>query len=901
MNPHQVQYDAPIIPGWLSHLLPLSHRHQVVGDLSEEYATGALGQPGSIGAQTRFWWQFLRSIVAFNFQHARNQALGYRNRRRQPNIRIREQAFLESIRMDIRFAVRTLLKRPGFTVVAVLTLALGISTNTTIFSVVEGVVLRPLPYEEPEALVGLWETPIDEPFTRSAVTFPNWRDWQELNSVFEDVALYHSVDMTLLSEGELPAKVTTLICSSGYFPLLRMVPAAGRFFTAEEDTPEAERTVVLSYAFWQSRFDSNPDALRQTISLDGTDYRIIGVTDGSLDPTIFEIDTVPQLFLPIGMDTNWHPQRAAHVYFSLARLLTGMSLETAQMEMDAIAAGLAEQYPDENVDMGIAVVPFVDQVLGDVRTSMFLLLGAVALVLLIACANVANMVLARGISRCGEVAVRCALGADRRRLIRQLLTESLVLAMAAGLLGIIFTFWGIDAVIALIPDDVPRIAEIGLNQTVLIFTLVLTIITGILFGLLPALRSSRSNLSEMMKEGGRTSTVQIQHRARRLLLVVEVAFTMVLLIGAGLMLRSVSRLLDVDPGYNPENVLTFGLDLPGDMPAVERESLQSVLLQRIQALGGVEEAAMTSTLPIVRNVNTSFRISGRPREPGQSPRTYYASVSPEFFRVFGIPIEEGRGFDGYESRDGIGAVIISRTLADQYWPDEDSVGQQITIGLTIDDGSPEEYTIVGIAGDVRHNGRAQKTSPTIYLSSSQHTWWGVLYIVRTRVNPLTMVDPLRREVASLLPKIPIYDIGTLTEHLTGTEAERRFVLLALTLFSTLSLIMAAAGIYSVISYAVNDKVHEIGMRMALGASRSSILRMVIGSGLGATAVGIGIGLAGAFGLSRFLSSLLFEVESTNPIIYVVVAMLITGTAVVACWVPASRASRIDPATALRCK
>ncbi len=800
---------------------------------------------------------------------------------------------------DLRHALRYYLRTPGFTAVAVLILALGISANTTMFSVVEGVILRPLPYPEADALVGLWDVPLDTPLNRSTVTFPNWRDWREQNTVFEDIALYHVNNLTWLPEGELPTKVTVVICSSAFFNLLREVPATGRFFTTEENAPEAERTAVLSWAFWQNRFGGDPGAVGRTITLDGTAYRIVGVTRGAFDYTPLEIDSEPEVFLPVGMDTNWHPQRGAHVYFALARLRPGVSLEAARTEMDAIAAGLAEVYPDSNVDQGVAVVPFVEQVLGDVRTPMLLLLGAVALVLLTACANVANMVLARGVSRRREVAVRGALGADRGRLLRQLLTESLLLAVAAGLVGVLLTLWGIDAVVALLPDDVPRTAAIGLNPTVLIFTLLLSLFTGILFGLVPALRASRSNLAEVMKEGGRATPARGQRHAGRLLLVAEVAFALVLLVGAGLMLRSFTRLLAVDPGYDPENVLTFGIDFPGEMPAPERESLQAVLLQRIQAMGGVEGAAVTSTLPIVRNIGCGFDIVGRPEEPGRSPMTYYASVSPEFFSVLGIPIEEGLGFDGTESREGVGKTVISRTLADRYWPDENPIGQQITIGISVGDGSPEIYDIVGIAGDVRQNGRARGTSPIVYLASGQHTWWSVCFVVRARTDPLALVAPIRREVASLLPEIPVYDIGTLSDHLAGVEAERRFVMLVLALFSALTLVMAAAGIYSVISYAVNGMFHEIGMRMALGASRPSVLRMVLGRGLGAAALGIVIGLAGAVGLTRFLSGLLFEVGSADPVTYVAVALLIALTAAAACWLPARRATRIDPATALR--
>jgi putative ABC transport system permease protein len=806
---------------------------------------------------------------------------------------------MDTLLQDLRHALRYYRRKPGFTLAALLILALGISANTTMFSVVEGVVLRPLPYAESDALVGLWDVPADAPLNRSSVTFPNWRDWCEQNTVFEDIALYHRNDLTWLREGELPAKVSVVICSSGFFTLLRAVPADGRFFTPEEDTPEAERTAVLSWSFWQRHFGGDSEAVGRTISLNGTDYRIVGVAGKSFDHTPLEIDTPPDLFLPVGMDTNWHPQRGAHVYYSLARLRPGTSLEAAQTEMSAIAARLAETHPNENVDQGVAVVTLVEQVLGDVRSPMFLLLGAVALVLLTACANVANMVLERGATRRREVAVRGALGADRRRLVRQLLTESLVLAVVAGIVGILLTLWWIDAVVTLIPDDVPRTAAIGLNPTVLLFTLLLSLFTGVLFGLLPALRTSRSTLAEVLKEGGRATPSRSQRHAGRLLLVTEVAFAIVLLVGAGLMVRSFSRLLAVDPGYDPESVLTFGLDHPGEMPAPERESIQSVLLQRIQAMGGVEGAAVTSTLPIVRNIGCGFDIVGRPEEPGRRPMTYYASVSPDFFRVLGIPIEEGRGFDGSESREGIGKVVISRTLADRYWPEEDPIGQQITIGIGIGDNAPEVFNIVGIAGDVRQNGRARSTSPIVYLSSHQHTWWGILYVVRTRTDPLSLVAPIRREVASLLPESPIYDIGTLSDHLEDTESERRFVLLVLTFFSALTLAMATAGIYSVISYAVNGMFYEIGLRMTLGASRNSILHMVLGRGLEAVGIGMVIGLAGAFGLSRFLSGLLFEVGSADPVTYLAVALLVALTAAAACWLPARRATRIDPAMALR--
>jgi putative ABC transport system permease protein len=806
---------------------------------------------------------------------------------------------MDALRQDLRQAFRYYLRKPSFSATAVLILALGIAANTIMFSVVEGVLLRPLPYGDPSALVGLWDVPVDAPLNRSTVTFPNWRDWQEQNTVFEDIALYRNSDLTWRTEGEFPSKLRGVICSSGFFDLLQEVPDAGRFFTAAEDDPSAERTVVLSYAFWQRHFGGDDGIIGRMVNLDGTDYRIIGTTESTFDHTPLAIDAPPDLFLPIGMDTNWHPQRRAHLYFAVARLKADRSLEAAQTEMNTIAARLAEAYPDQNTDQGVAVVPFVDQVLGDVRTPMLLLLGAVALVLLTACANVANLVLERGMTRHREVAVRGALGADRTRLVRQLLTESILLAVAAGILGTILTLWGIDAVVALIPDDVPRTAGIGLNPTVLTFTLLLSLFTGVLFGLLPALRISGSNPAEVMKEGGRATPTRDRYRAGRSLLVAEVAFTMVLLIGAGLMLRSFTRLLAVDPGYDPANVLTFGIDLPEEMPAPERESIQIQLLGRIQAMSEVEGAAMTSTLPITRNIGTHFEIIGRPAEPGRQPITYYASVSPDFFRVLGIPIEAGRAFDGSEQREGTGRAVISRALADRYWPDEDPISQRIQIGISVGEGSPEEFAVIGIAGDIRMNGRATRPSPLVYLSSSQHTWWGVVYVVKTRTDPPALIDSIRRETAALLPGCPIYDIGTLNQHLAGTESERRFMLLILTVFSILTLIMAVAGIYSVISYSVNGKFHEIGLRMTLGADRRTILRLVLGQGLRATGLGLVIGWAGAAGLSRLLSGLLFEVGSTDPLTYLAVALVIMSSAIAACALPAYRATRVDPVDALR--
>lgn len=807
---------------------------------------------------------------------------------------------MNGIRTDLKHAFRFLMKRPAFTITAMMILAVGIGANTMMFSVVEGVVLRPLPYADSESLVVVWDVVLEEPGDHRGATYPNWRDWRAQSEGLEDIAVYRRSDFVHEAPDREARMLNGVYCSSSFFTTLNQNPEIGRFFIESEDLDAAAPVVVLGHAFWEATFGADVSVVGRTVQLDRELYTIVGVVGEEFDTTPLSIRGKPDVYLPVGVDTNWHEQRSSHVYRCMARLSDGWSLGRAQEEMTTISEGLAERYPDENEGEGVVLIDLAEEVFGDVTSSMILLQAAVALMLLTACANVANMTLARGVSRRREIALRGALGAAQSRVMRQLLCESILVACLAGALGMAMAWLGIDFVVRLVPRDLPRVDEVGVNGAVLLFNFVAAVVAGVLFGLIPSLRASSIDLMTSLKGASRSTPGRRSRRIGRAILIAEVGLAVVLLVGSLLTMRGFLRLLDVDPGYDPRGVLTFRFDLSSELePDAVLSTLDNVL-SRLKRVGGVEDAAVASSLPLVGSIGSSFEIEGRPEPPpGQGPEGYYAAVSPDYFKTMGIGILRGRGFVESDRFDGTGVTLISQELADRYWANEDPIGQRIAPGLGFGIGEPEQFEIVGVVEDTRQWGLAADRAEYYYIPIAQHPWNVVNAVVRCDRDPDALIDTIRSTVGEVLPSSPIYAVGTLDEHLSGSVSTYRFAMLLLGIFAVLAVAMAVAGIYGVISYSVSNQVQEIGTRMALGARRADIMRMIVNDGLAGSGIGIAIGLAGAAVLSRFMGSILFEVSPVDPVTYAGVSAILLVATLAACWVPTRKATSIDPASALR--
>ena len=812
---------------------------------------------------------------------------------------VRWGTMLETFWQDMRYGVRMLRRNPGFTTVAVLTLALGIGANTAIFSVVNAVLLRPLPYDNPHQLVMVWET-IREAGYQTGPSYPNFEDWREQNQVFEQMVAFRSLDYTLTGVEEA-VRVQGARVSAGFFPLLRVEPILGRPFLPEEDQAGAKNVVILSYGFWHRRFGGDPGAVGKKVTLDGTDFTVIGVLPPGFK---FPYEMVPaELWTPTALDAELFPQRGLHALGAIGRLKPGVTLQQAQAEMDTIARRLEQEYPEDNTGRGVNLVPLHRQVVGGVRPALLILLSAVGFVLLIACANTANLLLARGAARQEEMSIRAALGAGRGRLVGQWLTESMLLGLAGGTAGLVLALWALDAFVALVPDDFPRLGSIGIDGRVAGFALTVSLLTGLASGLAPAIHASGPDLQGGLKASGRTSAGSGRHRLRSLLVVSEVMLTLVLLIGAGLLIRSFLRLLDVKPGFNPMNILTFEMSAPpSDYDGNQLADFYRQVLDRVKSLPGVVSAGSATTLPLTgNNIGTIFRALGRPAPaPGEEPRIMYYSISPGYFRTMQIPLLKGRVLTERDMRDKAGVIVVNETLARRFWPGQDPLGEQLSLGLSLDqEGEPEAYEIVGIVGDVRHRGLDREVFPQIYVSYRQQTWAFMSFVVRSNRDPLSLVGGIRNQTLAVEKNQPVYNFQTMEQYLLDSVGQRRFSMMLVGLFALVALLLATMGVYSVVSYSVTQRTHEIGIRLALGAKRGDIFRLILGQGLGLTLMGVGVGLGGAFALTRFLESLLFGVATTDPLIFTAVPAFLLAVALLACYIPARRAMKVDPMVALR--
>jgi putative ABC transport system permease protein len=817
---------------------------------------------------------------------------------------------MEILLQDLRYSLRMLVKSPGFTVVAVIALTLGIGANTAIFSVINAVLLRPLPFDEPERLVNVWETRPQRGIKQNVVAYPNFADWRDQNDVFDRIAASYISDFTLTGDDN-PERLQCGIVSSDLFPLLGAQPLVGRVFLPEDDKSGAPLTVILGYDLWKQRYNSDPGIIDSSITLNNTAYTVIGVMPENFqfpvrnDPvdlwTTFAKDLTPVAGKSIA------ERRVEHFLRVIARLKPGVTIQQAQTTMETIAARLSEKYPDTNANWGVSVSPALEDLVGKVRATLLILMGAVGCVLLIACANVSSLLLARATTRHKEMAIRAALGASRLRVIRQLLTESAVLAIVGGLLGLVVALWGTSELVALSGEGLPRAGQIGIDMRVLGFTMLLAIFTSVLFGLVPAIHSSKTDLNEALKEGGRGSSDGARrNRLRSVLVTAEVAIAVVLLVGAGLLLQSLWRLQRVDTGLNHNNVMTAEIGLPLVKYKTQQQGdFYHRLRERLVSLPGVESASAVYPLPLkTSRISIAFEIEGRPVPRSERPSADFRVVSLDYFRTMGIQLVNGRDFNERDHYNAPGVVIINELFAERFFPGEDPISKRILPGISFEPGkAPALREIVGVVRNVKHLGLNKDFTPEYYVLHEQMPYNYMVLVVKTAGDPNSLVGAVRDEVGSMDKDLPLYNIRTMDEYLSLSITQPRLIAMLLAIFAGLALALTAIGLYGVVSYYVAQRTHEIGVRMALGAKPADVLRLVVMQSMTLAVAGVIIGLAGTFILTRVLASiisdLLFGIGASDPLTFLVIALIIIGVALAACFVPARRATEVDPMVALR--
>jgi predicted permease len=804
---------------------------------------------------------------------------------------------------DVRYAARMLLKNPGFTVVAVVALALGVGANTAIFSVVNAVLLRPLAYNDPAQLVFINHNyqKID---LKASVSAPGYTHYRDNAKSFSDLAAFTGWGVNLTGDGE-PERLQGQAVTANLFPLLGAEAAYGRTFAADENQPGRNRVVVLSDGLWKRRFGAQEGLVGKDITLNGEPYTVVGIM-----PPGFqfgrEIGQVIDLWSPIAFTPEQlNPNGWTNEYLqAMGRLRDGVTIEQAQAELNAMADSIRAQYmPGQDAtNWGLLVTSVEETIVGKIRPALLVLLGAVGFVLLIACANVANLMLARAASRQKEIAVRTALGANRRRIIRQLLTESVLLALVGGGLGLLLALWGVDLLVKLNENKIPRSHEIGLDLSVLLFTLGVSVLTGIIFGLAPAFQSSKVELQDTLKEGGRSGKIAMRRSVRNALVVAEVSLAVVLLVGAGLLIRSFVELQRVSPGFRPDGVLAMQLTLPANKYAEppSRDQFVRRMLDEVRALPGVKSAGVTTVLPMSGNQQSgSFTIEGRQVAANESsPHGDRWRASPDYFKAMNIPLVRGRYFTESDTADAPGVAIIDETMAKKYWPNEDPVGKRISF-----EGGQQNRRwreIVGIVGHVRSVALEGDSRVQYYVPYAQSTQSVVFLAVRAEEgDPTALAGAVRNVIRGIDADLPVYKVTTMERLVADSLAQRRFSVFLFGIFATLALVLAVVGLYGVMSYTVLQRTHEIGLRMALGAQARDILRMVIKQGLSLVAIGLVIGLLGAFALTRLMASLLYGVSAADPLTYAGIALLLAGVAFIASYIPAHHATRVDPMIALR--
>ncbi|RPI27775.1 MAG: ABC transporter permease [Acidobacteria bacterium] len=806
---------------------------------------------------------------------------------------------MSKLTQDFRFSWRQLRHNPGFTFVATLTLALGIGANSAIFSIINEHLLRPLPYPEPERIVALWDVKRDWPEgKREQVTYLNYLEWRAQNQVFSEMSAFAYGNANYSGDGEA-VRVNGLSVTEGYFRVLGVQPLLGRTFTPEECASDANPAVVLGYKFWQSQLGGGADVIGRIIRLNGQSHTVVGVMPPQCSGlfVFFGYQYAPELWTPL-TPKPWQAFRGNHSWFAIARLKSGVTLERAQADMRVIGGRLAQQYP-ENKDWEVRVGNLQETIFGSTRPVLLSLLAAVGLVLLIACINVANLLLGRASRREKEIAIRTAVGASRLRIVRQLLTESLMLSVMGGGAGLLLAYWIIASLNSSLPGDRFILTPVQIDGGVAAFSLVISAVTAVLIGLFPALRASRTNVNESLKEGTRGSLSFGRHRLSRVLVVGEVTLSLVLLIGAGLLVQTFRQLWQVDLGFRPDKVLAMSLALSeARYPDAQKSTaFYRQLLQRVESLPGVAAAAVTSRLPLAGSQGTAFAIEGRPApKPGEHPVAGRVIASSHYFDTLQIPLQRGRCFSEQDNGSSEKVALVSASLARRYWGDADPVGHSLWHSAA---GQTQRARIVGVVSNVRQDGLEEESRPIIYFPHTQIPDSFLTLVVRTHGDPLDLVTAIRKELAGLDPDQPVFDIRTMDGRLSQYLAGRWLVLTLMGGFSLVALLLAMIGLYGVISYSVTVRTREIGVRLALGACRGEVMRMVLRQGLVLVLLGVGLGLVLAGGVTGILGSQLYGVTPTDPATFAAVVALLVLVALGACYLPARRATRIEPITALR--
>jgi putative ABC transport system permease protein len=803
---------------------------------------------------------------------------------------------MEAFLKDLCYGARMLIKSPAFTIIALITLALGIGANTAIFSIVNAIVFRSLPYANPEQLVGIWTRDLQRPESQYPVSLPVFRDWQQQSRTLSGFAAY-AFNRFHVSGNEGRDETRGAFVSSNFFAVLGVMPTLGRTLQAAD---EHERVVVLSDALWRRRFNGDTNVLGKTITLNAETFTVIGVMPSSFRFPTPDIELWPSMATFYSLPASagdWINSRSLRGYRVIGRLQDGATREQAQVEMNAIADRLAKAYPKSDAGIGVTLLPLREQMVGTYRRPLVVLLVAVSFMLLIACGNVANLMMSRTVVRDREIAVRRALGAGQWRLIRQMLTESLLLGAIGGALGLLLATWGVQLLLSLTPKEVPRLEGVSVDRWTLLFTLATSIATGLLFGLAPAWHARKLSLNESLREGGRTiSGLPRIRRVRSLLVMGEIALAVMLLIGSGLMLKSFQRLTDVTPGFNPDNLLTMSVALPlvNYQEPAKQVAFFDQVLQRIRSLPGVVAAgACTSLPPSYIQQGTGFTVEGRPVDATQQPPSaWFMPATPGFLEALGVPVISGRNVSEHDTVQSPRVVVINQTLARQYFLNQNSLGQRLNF-------EGEVWEIVGVVGDAKYEGLGSEIGPQVYVPYPQRPFLGMRLVVRTTTDPMSLVAAVRSQIQSVDSEEGPTRIATMNQLLSESVAQPRFNSFLIALFAIVAFVLAAVGIYGVISYDVTQRTSEIGIRLAIGAQVSDILRLILRQGAWLTLCGLSLGLAGAFALTRFLAVLLFEVTPTDAATYAIVSALIVLVSILACLIPSRRATRVDPLSALR--
>jgi putative ABC transport system permease protein len=811
---------------------------------------------------------------------------------------------METLLQDLRYSIRQFVKKPGFTIAAVVMLALGIGANTAIFSVVNRVLLRPLPYQNPDRLVLVKENLPRLGWSLLSASPAEYLDYKEGNEVFSEIAAYRELSVNLTGRGD-PQRIQAARVSATLFPMLGINPLYGRAFWPEEDRVGSNYVIILSHRLWQRQFGADPDVAGKTVKLDDQPYVVVGVM-----PERFQFPYTwtsfadrAELWVPLALTDQEKKNRAGSFdYGVIGRLKPGVTLGEAQADIEAVAARARDEHPDiyrGSVEVTVTVESLDEDVVKGARPLLLVLLGAVGMVLAIACANVANLLLARASVRQKEIAIRSAMGASRLRLLRQLLTESLLLSIAGGAVGVLCAAWAVDLIVRFGPDNVPRLEEVSLDPAALSFTLIVSLLTGILFGLAPALQITRLNINEVIKEaGGRAPDGREGKRLRGMLVIFETASALVLLVGAGLLVNSFVRLLKVPPGFEPEGVVIARTAMPLSRYRKGEQSrvVYKQVLDKLSALPGVQAASVATNLPLTGEWTIGFLIEGRADDQIYNANNTW--VSKDYFRAMGIALRTGRAFTDEDREDTPPVIVINEALRRTFWPGGDAIGKRIRWGGW---GDGEWLTIVGVVGDVKISSLEAEPAPAIYMPIFQvpRARTGVIYVARTSGDAASLAAAMRHEIATVDPDLPVYDIRTMSQVIAESLAERRFSMLLIILFACAALLLAAFGLYSVMSYSVTERRHEIGVRMALGAGERDVLKLVVGHAMMLTMIGVALGLLASFALTRLMTSLLYGVSATDPVTFAGISLLLTGVALGASYVPARRAANVDPMIVIR--